>query len=99
MCKYLVAEKHGKVIFKSPFEPAEFNNGEEEMAKVYIKETYISKEEKEAFRKWYESADWYGYDNEQQAMERLNKRGEFKEEVLPEEFVGFYGDIEVYIAA
>ena len=53
--------------------------------------------EKEAFKKWYEDANWYGYDSEAKAMEQLNKRGDFKEEVLPTEFCGWFGNIEVMI--
>ena len=101
MCNFLVARKFGQIISKSIINQNcigdDFNNNNEELTKVYINNKFIGKEEKEAFKNWYKNADWYGYDSEEKAMERLNKRGEFKEDVLPEEIVGWYGDIEINI--
>lgn len=101
MCNCLVARKYGQIISKSVINQNcvanDFNNNEEELTKIYINNKFIGEEEKEAFKNWYKKADWYGYDNEEKAMNRLNKSGDFKEEVLPEEIVGWYGDIEINI--
>jgi len=98
MCQYLVARKYGKVISKSPFEPStDFNNNQGEMATIFIKRDYIGIEEKKAFNDWYKKADWYGYANENDAMRRLNIHGDFKEDVLPEEMCGTFGEIDINI--
>lgn len=99
MCFYLVARKYGKIISKTVLGNKIANDLTEDtdLSKVFIKKEYIGEEEKEAFKKWYEQADWYGYDSEAKAMEQLNKRGDFKEEVLPTEFCGWFGNIEVMI--
>lgn len=98
MCQYLVARRYGEVISKCAFEESkDFNNNSEEMAKIFIKRDYIGEAEKKAFEKWYENADWYGYDTKEQAMRRLNISGDFKEEVVPEEICGSFGEIEIGI--
>lgn len=96
MCNYLVAKKYGKIISKTPVSDemiTEDFNGE--LAKVYIRKEYIGEEERKAFEEWYEKANWYGYDSRDKAMARLDRTGDFKEEVLPEEICGWFGNIEI----
>jgi len=101
MCKALVARKFDKIICKvvlnDNFSEDKEYESDEDLKTIYIKKDYIGIEEKEAFKKWYQKADWYGYDNENDAMKRLNNHGDFKEDVLPSEIVGEYGSINIEI--
>ena len=103
----LVARKNGEIVCISFLhlknsdnsgydEDSEYND-ENDLYTMYIKKEYIGKEEKEALKEWYKNADWYGYDDEESAMKRLNTTGEFKEKVFPPEMVGIFGDIEISI--
>lgn len=102
----LIARKNGKEICisflhlrkddKGYDEDSEYEN-ENDLYTMYIKKDYIGNAEKEAFKEWYKKADWYGYDNEEIAMKRLNTIGDFKEKVFPPEMVGTFGEIEITI--
>lgn len=103
----LIARKNGKYICISFLHlrdsvDKEYNENSEfideyDLYTIYIKKEYIDEKEKEAFKEWYKKADWYGYDDEESAMKRLNTTGEFKEKVFPPEMVGIFGDIEISI--
>jgi len=101
MVKALIARQFDKIICKvnlnDNFSDEEEYNSDEDLKTVYIKKDYIGEAEKEAFKNWYKNADWYGYDNENEAMHRLTHQGDFKEQVLPSEMVGEFGSINIDI--